>query len=415
MPPYIRKALDANYIDESADGPATMSWGDFQALGEGFTGNVAAPQDIDRPLFRCYTSGSTGPSKQVIHSAHSMIGVLAQMSFYGGAEVRPTWMVAAFPPSLVSVVISMLFLPLASNKLLILNPWVDPIDIDLELMRYKPNSFPMVPMMMNILINSKRIPADYDMSFLNTAGAGSEALNNTQLRACRKFLDDHNCHVPFTTAYGSSESGATIGFHLLPHVPTDNCNMGCPRPLSTVSIFKTGTTQEVTYNEIGEICVSGPGIMLGYDDPVATAKALKVHPDGKVWLHMGDSGYMTEEGCIYTVGRGVSKRYGGGYLDILPMENMLADANIPGIVDQFFVNIPDPVHEGFFVPYLYVVLEKGVTVENIRREVAASLKPHMVPAQIVQVPERPFWHFKTNRIGLTKEVLAERQAQAKRA
>jgi len=84
--------------------------------------------------------------------------------------------------------------------------------------------------------------------------------------------------------------------------------------------------------------------------------------------------------------------------------------DIPGIVDQFFVNIPDPLHDGFVVPYLYVVLENGVTVESIRREVAASLKPHMVPYQIVQLPERPFWHFKTNRIGLTNEVMAARQA-----
>ena len=181
-------------------------------------------------------------------------------------------------------------------------------------------------------------------------------------------------------------------------------------PLTTVSIFKPGTTEELGYNEIGEICVCSPGLMMGYDNPEASAKVLKVHNDKQLWYHMGDMGYMDEGGHIFTVGRGTSPRYGGGNLDILPMENRLADANIRGIVDQFFVNIPDPKHEGCFVPYLYVVLEKGFTVKRIRRAVNAALKPYMRPVEIIQLPTRPYWHFKTNRIGLTNEVLAARNA-----
>ena len=86
---------------------------------------VEAPKDIHRPLFRAYTSGSTGPSKQVVHSAFSMVGAVQQMNFYGSSDqFRPTWMVTLLPPSLVAVVVSMVLLPLASNKLLILCPFV---------------------------------------------------------------------------------------------------------------------------------------------------------------------------------------------------------------------------------------------------------------------------------------------------
>ena len=129
--------------------------------------------------------------------------------------------------------------------------------------------------------------------------------------------------------------------------------------------------------------------------------------------HMGDMGYMDEGGHIFTVGRGTSPRYGGGNLDILPMENRLADANIPGIVDQFFVNIPDPDHEGCFLPYLYVVLKEGYSTNRIRRAVNSALKPYMRPVEIIQLPTRPYWHFKTNRIGLTNEVLAARNTNNK--
>lgn len=409
MPDYVLKSLNANYPEVCARGAMTMSWEDFLALGDGYEGDVEAPVDIDRPLFRCYTSGSTGPSKQVIHSAHTIIGVLTQMNFYAAADIRPTWLVTILPPCLVAVVISMLLLPLASNKLLILDPWVDVMDLDLELMRYRPNNWPMIPMFMEMIIRSERIPADYDMSHLMAAGAGAEAYNNSQLARAQKFLHDHNCNIPFTTGYGSSEAGSNVAFHISNH-PMGHGNVGCPMPLSTISIFKPGTTQELGYNEEGEICVCSPGVMLGYDDPEATARALQVHEDGKVWLHMGDIGYMNEDGVLYTRGRGTSKRYGGGFLDILPMENLLADANIAGLEDEFFVNIPDADHEGYLEPHLYVVLQDGICVEQVKEQIHAALNPHMIPVRITQLPERPFWHFKTNRIGLTNEVLRARAA-----
>jgi hypothetical protein len=48
-------------------------------------------------------------------------------------------MVTILPPALIAVTVSMLLMPMASNKLLILNPWVDVNDIYLEMMRYRPN------------------------------------------------------------------------------------------------------------------------------------------------------------------------------------------------------------------------------------------------------------------------------------
>lgn len=407
IPDYILRSLDGLYPEVCAHGSKTMSWDEFLALGDSYEGQVEATVDIDRPLFRCYTSGSTGPSKQVIHSAHTIIGVLAQMNFYGGADIRPTWLVTILPPCLVAVVLSMLLLPLASNKLLILDPWVDVMDLDLELMRYRPNNWPMIPMFMEMIIRSERIPADYDMSHLMAAGAGCEAYNNTQLARAQQFLYDHNCNITFTTGYGSSEAGSNVAFHVSGH-PMGHGNVGCPMPLSTISIFKPGTTEELGYGQEGEICVCGPGNMLGYDDPEATAKALRLHEDGKVWLHMGDIGYMDEDGVLYTRGRGTSKRYGGGFLDILPMENLLADADIDGLEDEFFVNIPDPVNEGYLEPHLYVVLRDGLGIEDVKEKIHGALKPHMIPVNITQLPERPFWHFKTNRIGLTNEVLRKR-------
>jgi hypothetical protein len=90
------------------------------------------------------------------------------------------------------------------------------------------------------------------------------------------------------------------------------------------------------------------------------------------------------------------------------MENLLADAQIEGLEDEFFVNVPDANHEGYLEPHLYVVLRDGIKVEDVRGRIHDALLPHMIPVTITQLPERPFWHFKTNRIGLTNAVLKAR-------
>ncbi len=183
-----------------------------------------------------------------------------------------------------------------------------------------------------------------------------------------------------------------------------NGNVGIPMPLNDMGVFKPGTQEELGYNEMGEICTVGPGNMLGYDRRSATAKTLQRHADGKIWLHTGDIGYVDEDGVFYVLNRGAAFRYGGGELAVLPMENRLADAKIKGIKDEFFVLIEDEDHDGYFVPYLYVVLEDGYKVDDIIKDVQSCLEPYMFPVEILAIDERPFFHFKTNRIELSKEL-----------
>ena len=246
-------------------------------------------------------------------------------------------------------------------------------------------------------------------------GAGCEAFNNKQLRNVEEFLKQHNCNLRFTAGYGSSEAGSNATLPMAPF-PVRDGNVGVPMIHSVISIFKPGTQEELTYNTPGEICMAGPGVMLGYDRPEATAKALQVHADGKTWLHTGDIGYMSEDGVLYTMTRGASPRFGGGDLMVQPLENIVADADIKGIKDEFFVIVPDDEHEGCFLPYLYVQLKDGYTLDDVRDKINACLpERYMRPVEIFTVPERPFFHFKTNRIGLSKEIIAKRNQQKEKA
>lgn len=60
------------------------------------------------------------------------------------------------------------------------------------------------------------------------------------------------------------------------------------------------THETAPVNEDGEICISGPLVMMGYlNDDAETMQALRYHEDGRLWLHTGDVGYLGEDGLIY--------------------------------------------------------------------------------------------------------------------
>lgn len=81
---------------------------------------------------------------------------------------------------------------------------------------------------------------------------------------------------------------------------------------------------------IGEICLAGENIMMGYcGDPERTAEVLK---DG--WLHTGDLGKLDEKGCLYIAGRKTNVILAENGKSVYPeeLENYLS--SIPYVLDS---------------------------------------------------------------------------------
>ncbi len=406
MPDYIISNIDSKYSEELACNPSNLTWEQFEDMGREYIGEYEASYNPSRAILCAYTSGSTGPSKQVMHSSNNIVGMVHQTAVYTSMiTVRLNWLTTCLPPALVAVTVSMILMPLASNALLILDPFVAIDDLDLELMRCKPNCWALIPQFTEVLMNSKRIPDDFSLENLYSIGSGAEALNNKQIRRMQKFLKDHNCKAFFSVGYGMSEGGS--GF-TMPYTAgsIENCCCGIPMPATVLGIFDSQTNRELAPGEIGEICKHGSGIMLRYQDEESTQKVLKTHDDGKLWIHTGDYGYMKENGVLYVLGRGLPMRVGGGYLFAVPMENKVVD--IAGIKDAFFVIVADDENEGYYLPYLYLVLEDGVDLSDVKDSIYNVLELHEHPVRIYLIDKRPFFHFKTNRRGLAAEIEQEK-------
>ena len=412
IPDYVEAQIVARYDQELASSPDNLTWEEFMSLGDSYQGEVEVAKDITRPLFGAYTSGSTSYPKLVVHSAKSIVGIIFQLAVFSPlADPQQTWLTTICPPALIAITTSWILFPLSTGKLLILDPFCALEDLDLEFMRYRPNFWPAIPLFFEVLMRSERIPDDFSMEFFLNAGIGAEPMNNKQIRRAQEFLTRHNCHALFSIAYGQSEggSGFTVPGPGVPrsdggsHVPVEDGCCGIPMLFTDLAIFEFGTGRELGYGELGEICKSGAGNMLGYRNVDGDSKTLQVHEDGKVWLHTGDCGYMTEEGFLYVMGRGMPKRFGGGYLFIMLMESKVVE--VPGVDDAFFCLVPDKEHEGYQVPYLFLIPEEGFTVDALRSKINERLECYEQPAEIIEIQERPYFHFKTARRMLTAELI----------
>ena len=407
MKDYVLKEIESRCAAETETAENDISWQEFMNLGRNFEGEYLAPVDPERAVFGAYTSGSTGISKLVIHSSANIVAIAYQMSiFIPPAEVQEVWWTPILPPALIAVTVSMTIFPLSTGLMVSLDPFCPLEEIDVEFMDRKPNFWALIPLYCDMLMESKRIPEDYDMSHLRTIGAGAEAMNDRKYAEVEAFFHKHNVKAKFSAGYGQSEGCSNFTLPN-PMFPLEDGCVGMPMPATVLAVFDKDLN-ELNYGESGELCMMGPSMMLhysGWRGEEMTEKTLVEHPDGNTWLHTGDEAYITEQGIVHILGRGDIKCYGDKPLHIMRMETKTI--RTPGVQDGFFCVVPDLEHEGYFRPYLFVILDGTKTLEEVSELLKDTLEEHEYPVEIRVITERPYFHFKTNRKELTAQILEE--------
>ena len=127
---------------------------------------------------------------------------------------------------------------------------------------------------------------------------GGDSLSVELKKKVDAFLKEHNAEVQIRQGYGLTE--CVTASCLTPKDYNRVGSIGVPFPDTYYKIVKTGTTEEVDANVEGEICISGPSVMMCYmDNPEETDHTLRRHADGRVWMHSGDLGKMDEDGFVY--------------------------------------------------------------------------------------------------------------------
>ena len=165
------------------------------------------------------------------------------------------------------------------------------------LIKQKPNLIPGVPTLFEALLRAEKLEGQ-NLSFLKGIFSGGDSLSPELKKKVDQFLKDHGCREQIREGYGTTE--CVTASCLTPKDYARSGSIGVPFPDTFYKIVSPGTAEEVPANTEGEICLSGPTVMLGYmDNPEETASTLRHHGDGRIWLHTGDLGHMDEDGFIY--------------------------------------------------------------------------------------------------------------------
>jgi len=165
------------------------------------------------------------------------------------------------------------------------------------LVKEKPNLIPGVPTLFEALLRAENLEG-VDLSFLKGIFSGGDSLSPELKKKVDTFLRQHNCDQQIREGYGTTE--CVTASCLTPKDYARSGSIGVPFPDTYYKVVTPGTTEEVPANTEGEICVSGPTVMMGYmDNPEETAHTLRRHYDGRIWLHTGDLGHMDQDGFVY--------------------------------------------------------------------------------------------------------------------
>ncbi len=161
----------------------------------------------------------------------------------------------------------------------------------------KPNLIPGVPTLFEALLRAEGLEKT-DLSFLTGVFSGGDSLSVELKRKVDAFLRAHGAKVQIREGYGTTE--CVTASCLTPADYAREGSIGVPFPDTYYKIVEPGTCNELEPEQEGEICLSGPSVMLGYlNNPEETAQTLRTHADGKLWLHTGDLGKMDADGFVY--------------------------------------------------------------------------------------------------------------------
>ena len=123
----------------------------------------------------------------------------------------------------------------------------------------------------------------------------------------------------------------------------------------------------VPYGQIGEICVNGPSVMIGYlNNESETNDALQMHDDAKVWLHTGDMGHMDEDGFLFYDQRMKRMIVTSGY-NVYPSHIEDVIEKHPDVLQCTVVGMKHPYK--MEVPKAFIVLKDGKNA-NIFKKIA---------------------------------------------
>ena len=373
---YVYKEASNGKIEHMND-KKVMQWDSFYVESqENITDFYEWHKSDPQLIFQ--TSGTTGISKSVLLTGEniekSRISTLQIMNgVTSGDVVLDLIPIFAYYGFLTSI-----HLPLSYGMKVIVIPIWKPCNFVKLISRYRPQHVFAVPSSWDVIYNSEN--QSCVLSSLKTIVVAGDVVNPLYERDINDYLNSHGCNFRITKAYGMTETAGIVA----------------ATPKTSKHRYELGYSGHIVADcQIkiidGEICICPAMKFHGYlNNPQATEQLIREH-DGKMWIHTGDIGRLTESGELYIVGRKkrMIVRYDG--TKIFPLEIEVALLKFPCVRACAAVGVIDPLHPHSCVPIVYVVLHdsKPSNKKAVSQYCKDNLPAYLYPERIEFVRELP--------------------------
>ena len=392
LPPVMAVGYKLTTPDKNKYASNVIRWKQFIKGGEGQS-IAAEPYDPDHACIVVHTGGTTGSPKGVMLTDNCFNALAQQFRAYDKLFHRGQKLMNIMPPFIAYGYACGVHLPLVLGFTVIIIPNLDPAKLGSLVLKYKPEHMFGVPAHYQQLAADPKL-RDKDLSFILNYAAGGDSLSRGAEQTVNDFLAAHGARYPIAKGYGMTEvsSAATVAAGL------DNKpgSVGIPMVNTVVAAFEPGTDQELPIGQRGELCISGPCLMKGYyNKPEETAILLRRHPDGRVWAHTGDMGYLDEDGFVYLDSRikRMIIRHDGFKVFPSMIENVVS--RHPAVHQCSVVGCADKDHTQGRLPFVYIVLKSDTTakkkqvIRELERMCAEELPEYVQPVAYKFISSMP--------------------------
>jgi long-chain acyl-CoA synthetase len=329
-----------------------------------------------------YTGGTTGRPKAAMLTHRNLVANVVQGNAWNiwlepGAEV----VLAAIPLSHIYGLTFALLMGLAAGGTVVLQTRPDVRELLALIDRYGPTQFPGVPA---LYLRLSRQPdlAQHRVHSIRYCISGSAPL---PLEVQRRFEELTGARL--VEGYGLSETSPITHINPLTGDRRPG-SIGIPLPETDQRVVDLENGAKVlATGEVGELCVRGPQVMLGYfHQSEETDLVLK---DG--WFRTGDVARIDADGFAYLVDRKKDMVNVGG-MKVYPREVEEVLFQHPSVADVAVVGAPDPERGESVVAFVVRTPSASVTAEELIAFVRERIAHYKAPRRIEfrnQLPRSP--------------------------
>lgn len=312
-----------------------------------------------------YTSGTTGLPKGCMHTNRTVQANTVGCNHWSSSTANAVHLMTLPLFHVTGMVHSMHMPILSGSTMVIMTRWNRETAVELIKSQQCTHWVTIATMIIDFLSNSKLKKEDIS-SLLSISGGGAalpEAVGEKLYQLCG---------LRFVEGYGLSETIAQTHFNP-PERPKMQC-LGIPSFDVDARIIEPTTLKELGANEVGEIIVSGPQVMVGYFNREDENKDAFIDINGKRFFRTGDIGRYDEEGYFFIVDR-VKRMINASGFKVWPTEIESYLYKHPAIQQACVVGVPDP-RRGETVK-AFVILNEGYEGKVSEEEIIEWAKEHM--------------------------------------